>query len=172
MGSKSVTANEAFELVGKTAKGWVVPFKNPQGIHYLTSDRKPFYRLKPNKGELKGDSPPKYFSPKEQGCRPYFSPLLELKHLASGRDIFITEGEKKSDCLVAHGFPTIGLSGVWCWKDHRSGESKILPELTNFNWKKRTVFVVFDSDILEKSGVKDAYKSLKAALEELGATVK
>ena len=114
------TAKEAFELVGHNRSGWVVPFKDLEGKHYLTRKGKPFYRLKPDEGEIK------YLSPSEEGCRPYFSPLLELKHFASGRDIFITEGEKKSDCLVAHGFPTIGLSGVWCWKDHRSGESKML----------------------------------------------
>ena len=166
LGYRSVTAKEAFELVGHNRSGWVVPFKDPEGKHFLTRKGKPFYRLKPDEGEIK------YLSPSEEGCRPYFSPLLELKHFASGRDIFITEGEKKSDCLVAHGFPAIGLSGVWCWKDHRSGGSKMLPELIDFNWKRRNVFVVFDSDILDKLSVKDAYKSLKTALEELGATVK
>ena len=44
--------------------------------------------------------------------------------------------------------------------------------MKSFNWKRRNVFVVFDSDILDKSSVKNAYKSLKTALEELGATVK
>ena len=163
---RSVTAKEAFELVGHERSGWVVPFKDPDGKPYLTSKGKPFYRLKPDEGERK------YLSPSKEGCRPYFSPLLDKKHLASGRDIFIPEGEKCADGLVANGFPAIGLSGVWCWKDHRFGESKMLPELTDFNWKKRTAFVVFDSDILEKSGVRNAYKSLKTALEELGATVK
>ena len=163
---RSVTAKEAFELVGHKRSGWVVPFKDPEGKPYPTSKGKPFHRLKPDEGEIK------YLSPSGEGCRLYFSPILDKKHLASGKDIFIPEGEKKTDCLVANGFPAIGLSGVWCWKDHRSGESKMLPELIDFNWKRRNVFVVFDSDILDKSSVENAYKSLKTALEELGATVK
>ena len=100
---KSVTAKEAFELVEHKRSGWVVPFKDPEGKHYLTKKGKPFYRLKPEEGERK------YLSPPEEGCRPYFSRLLNQKHLASGRDIFITEGEKKTDCLVANGLSLIHI---------------------------------------------------------------
>ena len=42
LGYTSVTAKEAFELVGQSEKGWAIPFKDPQGNHYLTSKEKLF----------------------------------------------------------------------------------------------------------------------------------
>ena len=69
-----VTKEEAYELVGHKFSGWVVLFCNPKGNPYLHQG-KPFYRLKPEPEQLKGDHPPKYLSPKDAGCRPYFSRL-------------------------------------------------------------------------------------------------
>ena len=128
LGYRCVTREEAYELVGYKFTGWVVLFCDPKGNPYLNKG-KLFYRLKPDPEELKGDDPPKYLTPKDAGCRPYFSPLATEKIFNKCKKLFITEGEKKSDALTYHGFPCIGLSGVYGWKDKRIGESKPLPEL-------------------------------------------
>ena len=68
---KQVTQEQAYELVGYKLSGWVVLFCDPKGNPYLYKG-KPFYRLKPDPGQLTGDDAPKYLSPKDAGCRPYF----------------------------------------------------------------------------------------------------
>ena len=69
--------------------------------------------------------------------------------------------------MNCHGFPTIGLSGITCWKDRRSGESEPLPELLEINWK-REIYVVFDSDLTLKPEIQSALKSLCKWLAESG----
>jgi len=151
---RNVTADEAKELTGFNMEGWVVPYCDQDG-HAYQHDGKDFYRLKPDHPG-KG---PKYLSSKEAGCRPYWSPLFGERYHAKGKPWFITEGEKKTDCLNHHGFPTIGLSGVSCWKDKRSGESKPLPELVSLNWRRK-VNIVFDSDLTIKPELQAALKAV------------
>ena len=119
---RQVTREEAYELVGYKLSGWVVPFCDPKGNPYLHKG-KPFYRLKPDPEQLKGDDPPKYLTQKGAGCRPYFSPLATEQKDKTCKKLLITEGEKKCDALTHHGFPYIALSGVSTWKDKRSGEA-------------------------------------------------
>ena len=155
LGYRSVTAEECKKLMGYSWSGWVVPMCNLNGKPYQ-HDGKDFYRLKPAPGQLKGDKPPKYLTAKDAGCRPYYSPLLPEKVKAKGCRLFVTEGEKKADCLNHHGFPCIGLSGVDAWRDQRSGESAPLPELLEIDWRGREVFVAYDSDVTAKESVRNA----------------
>ena len=116
---RQVTREEAYELVGYKLSGWVVPFCDPKGNPYLHQE-KPFYRLKPDPEQFKGDDPPKYLTPKGAGCRPYFSRLATEEKYKTCKQLFFTEGEKKADAQTNHGFPCIGLSGVYGWRDKRS----------------------------------------------------
>jgi len=170
LGYRCVTREEAYELVGYKFSGWVVLFCDPKGNPYLNKG-KLFYRLKPDPEELKGDDPPKYLTPKDAGCRPYFSRLATEKKYKTCKKLFITEGEKKADALTHYNFPCIALSGVSSWKDKRSGYSKPLPELEEFNWKNRQVYLVFDSDIISKIEVILALKSLSEFLNGKEAKV-
>mgnify|MGYP003315230082 CR=1 FL=1 len=115
----------------------------------------------------------KYLSIKDSGCRPYYSPLLKkrglIDDLKKTGDVIITEGEKKTDSLVFHGFTAIGIAGVDCWRDGRSTE--MLPELEAINWN-RNVFLAFDSDVVVKDQVKQALKKLSEVLTEKGANVR
>ena len=77
LGYRYVTREEAYELVGYKLSGWVVLFCDPKGNPYLDKG-KPFYRLKPDPEQLTGDDPPKYLSPKDAGCRPYFLSLIHI----------------------------------------------------------------------------------------------
>lgn len=174
LGYRCVSAEECKQLMGFSLSGWVVPMNDLEGKPF-THNGKPFYRLKPDPGQLKGDDPPKYLSPKSGGCRPYFSPLLPMNALATTRDIDITEGEKKADCANYHGFPTIGLSGVDAWRDKRNCKpdehSRPLPELQAINWKRRKVRLVFDSDVTTKDSVRRALVDLSKWLTDQGASV-
>ena len=122
---RNVTREEAYELVGYEFSGWVVLFCDPKGNPYLHKG-KLFYRLKTDPEQFKGDDPPKYLTPKDAGCRTYFSLLATERKFNKCKKLFIIEGEKKADALTHHGFPCIGLSGVYGWKDKRIGESKPL----------------------------------------------
>ena len=166
---RNVSREQAFELVGMRLAGWVVPYMDFNGKPY-THDGKIFCRLKPDAGQLTGDKPAKYLSAKGSGCRPYFSPFLEANHIKEVRDVIITEGEKKTDCLTLHGFPTIGIAGVDCWRDRRS--DGMLPELEQIKWRGRNVFIVFDSDVVQKDSVKRALKALSTVLTDKGAYVR
>jgi len=151
---RNVTAADAKELTGHTVEGWAVLYCNPQGEPYQ-HEGKDFYRLKPahpGKG-------PKYLTAKGAGCRPYWSPLLSERSQGKTKDWFITEGEKKADCLSYNGFPAIGLSGVDCWKDQRSGRSQPLPELADLDWR-RQIYVVFDSDLTVKPEILRSLQNL------------
>ena len=79
----NVNRQDCFRLMGYKYSGWVVLYADLNGNPYLYNG-KPFYRFKPDAGELKpkdGKKPPKYLSAKGSGCRPYFSPLLKQQGL-------------------------------------------------------------------------------------------
>lgn len=161
LGYRNVTAEEAKDLTGHSREGWIVPYCDPSGVPYQ-HDGKDFYRLKPaypGKGA-------KYLTSSGAGCRPYWSPLLAESDNSRNR-MFITEGEKKADALTFHGFPCVGLSGVSCWRDKRSGKSAPLPELENLLRCGR-IYVLFDSDLAGNPSVLNELNGLCALSHEIG----
>ncbi|WP_310482554.1 DUF3854 domain-containing protein [Chamaesiphon sp. VAR_48_metabat_403] len=115
--------------------------------------------------------------------------------------VHIVEGEKKAAKLGACGIAAIGLSGVHGWTDktvrneeheeiahaflednedrdselNQHEESRAIPELeqiggANF-WKHRTVYIDFDSDVVQKWQVRSALKKLATWLHSKGADV-
>ena len=134
--------------------GWEITYLDPQGKPYTYGDGVPFVRRK-----LKPGSDPKYLTPKDAGNRPYFSPLLPKGYLEGTKPLLITEGEKKADALTAHGFPCVGLTGVWGWVDRRGEESAHIPELLEIN-RHRPISIIFDSDVVIKPPVLDALWAL------------
>lgn len=166
---RSVTAEQAKALTGHAHAGWVVPCLDPSGKPFTTSKGKPFHRLKPSTPPLKNGKLTRYLSPSGEGCRPYFSALWpDWQRLCKAHDRDITEGEKKSDSGCAHGFPTIGLSGVDGWRDQRSGKSALLPELEG--WLEGTVRIAWDSDIVHKPNVLASSNALAEAIAIAGGT--
>jgi len=112
----------------------------------------------------------KYLSDKGSGNQPYI-PFDTQKALESGDStalIFITEGEKKAAKATLENFPCIGLTGVYGWKDKRSG---FLPELAAMNWQGRKVCIVFDSDRADNHKVLRAERALAGELTQRGAEV-
>lgn len=87
----------------------------------------------------------RYTQPARSGLHAYFAPVVDWQRLASdtAEPIIITEGEKKALAGLKVGFPVIGLGGVFNFADTTGN---LLPELDDFEWGKRDVYIVFDSD--------------------------
>jgi hypothetical protein len=119
----------AGRIFGKPGIAFTIPFfdfdGNPTG-HYCI-------RILDGKA-------PKYLQPLGSGVHLYMP-----RNLSAGAtwasiakdpsiSICITEGPLKAACAAKHGFPTIGLTGVSCYRSKSMGQPDILDELKNFSW--------------------------------------
>ncbi|HEY9613858.1 DUF3854 domain-containing protein [Allocoleopsis sp.] len=77
--------------------------------------------------------------------------------------IVLTEGAKKSACLLSHGWIAISISGVWMGQEGKG--TKLHPSIRPFIVPGRPVYLAFDSDIIVK-------ESVEAALRQLGRLIK
>src|SRR5574344_622511 len=113
--------------------------------------------------DIKHDNPPKdkngkikkYIKPK--GLEPRIYRPLEVSpdYLFSTKPIIITEGCKKAVKTSSEGFPTISIGGVNNWQSNFNG-SGIISDLLKIPFENRTVYLIFDSDIVTKPKVKKA----------------
>lgn len=134
-----------------------------------------FYRIR-YLGEANGfdaltGKSPKYVQPPKSGVEVYWPRTIAWEKIATSNDaVIITEGELKAACASKHGFPTIGLGGVWSWRSAKR-EQAVVPSLLpdGFNWKDRQVYIAFDSDQLSNPDVARAQLALCEALVALGA---
>lgn len=172
LGIRSVSEAEAYELVGYRIKGLMFPYPDPNGGFFKTSNGEVYCRLRPT---FSKEGMPKYLSPKDERCYPYFPvPLLESKIGASGIKIYyestkqkiITEGEKKAIALALKGYISIGLPGIWCFRDKDSATDALLPELTQLPLKNSSILVLPDSDVKTNSLVKKAVLTLAELLAD------
>lgn len=84
--------------------------------------------------------------------------------------LFITEGIRKADAAVTAGLCCIGLLGVYNFRGKNShGGKTLLPDWEHVALNDRKVYVVFDSDVMEKAPVWDALDRLRRFLESRGA---
>ncbi|HEU0096426.1 MAG TPA: DUF3854 domain-containing protein, partial [Rhizomicrobium sp.] len=94
----------------------------------------------------------RYGQPGRSGTRAYFCPTVPWSDLMADAEepVIITEGEKKGIAACAAGFPTIALGGVF---NFTSGADDLMPELAEFQWSGRKVFICFDSDALNNPNI-------------------
>jgi hypothetical protein len=144
---------------------------------------RPFVRLKPSvpRADTKNkDRRIKYESPAAAPCRAYFPPGTRAALADPTVALLITEGEKKSLCADQHGFPCVGLGGVWAWQKKRDrdadgkgiGPRELIPDLDGIAWPGRKVFITFDSDLTDKPDVQWAEYHLADVLLQRGADVR
>lgn len=130
----------------------------------------PFYRLRYLRpgGDAKDDV--RYTNEPMAGVVAYFPPSVDWPSIVDdfNQTLIITEGELKAAKACKEGFPTIGLGGVWNFRSSSLGTT-FLRELEAFNWVKRRVYIIFDSDVIMKPGVQDALNSLAEELMLRGA---
>jgi len=84
--------------------------------------------------------------------------------------LIITEGELKAAKACKEGFPTLGLGGVYNWRSNRLGLDW-LPSLEPIEWRKRNVYLCFDSDYRSNPMVCAALKTFATELQRRGSFV-
>lgn len=150
-----------------------IPYFDPTDLNKPLAARPKwpgFYRLRylrPN-GDGKGDV--RYTNEPASGCVAYFPTNVDWPSIVPDADhtLIVTEGELKAAKACREGYPAIGLGGVWNFRSSTTGVT-FLPELEAFNWVRRRVYIMFDSDVVLKSGVQDAMNALAEELMNRGA---
>lgn len=153
----SLSSREAKELGYKPQPGMLIPYPGTDDFNF------------------KPDNPAedrKYIRPTGSKNRVYFPPNIDKDKLNDPSiPLYITEGEKKTLKGHQEGLLIVGLSGVWNWsagKDE-NGISILLEDLKNIPFTNRQVYIVFDSDIIEKPPVQQALYALSRELKNRGA---
>lgn len=119
----------------------------------------------------------RYLSPRGRPTPPYILPSVWSIFDKPHRPIWITEGEKKALKLIQHGESCIALPGVWGFKAGKSSSETDLSkslweELRRFDWRGRTTYLAFDSDLWTNRDVRYALIELALKLWALDANVR
>lgn len=164
------------------------------------------WRLKPDHAFSISGKPAKYLSRKGDPCRPYYPHTTTAGMKAdTSVQVLLTEGEFKTLALAEKICPiasrktcVIGLQGVnggWSRDSitvakpdgskevKKEGHPYLIDELETWEWKKRVVYIVFDSDVGTKihasafkqnkrSGALGAEYTLALLLRSKGADVR
>lgn len=104
--------------------------------------------LPPQRGRKK---PMRYTQPADSGCRAYFPPADWWAQVAADPTcaVMVTEGEIKALAVSQFVMPCIGLGGV----SNTIRDGQFLPELSEFVWEGREVYICFDSDAVDNPNV-------------------
>lgn len=84
--------------------------------------------------------------------------------------LLFTEGEKKAVAGCKHGFPTIGLGGVWNFRSKKQGW-KLLPDIETLPLEGLHVYIVYDSDARSNTNIIQAQNQFANELLERKAFV-
>lgn len=128
------------------------------------------YKLIPSL-KNKNDDEVKYLHPLGKPAIPYILPdVWKIKDKAT-KPLWITEGEKKCLKLLQHGRFAIALSGIWNFKagknsDEIESDKSLWAEFEAFQWRGRTVYMAFDSDLWINHMVREALYELAIKLYE------
>ena len=85
-------------------------------------------------------------------------------------ELIITEGELKAACATKAGHACIGLGGVWNFRS-TALDIEFLPQLEEFAWVGRKVWIVYDSDSVYNLQVQKALNALARLLTAKRADV-
>jgi hypothetical protein len=161
---------EALKL-SREADGYVIPYFDAEGIEqpmfryrYLGEPKTPGFASKTKQR--------KYDQPADTDAHIYLPQMTDWSAIQRqpSQAIVITEGEKKAACATKNKFPTIGVGGVYSFGNKKRYQ-KLLPELEDFVWKARSVFICYDSDAITNRKVLIAEDRLARALTDRGANV-
>lgn len=192
---RRVGAVESRQVVGQKGKrdcsGLLIPYYWPAESHPHT------YRIRRDTPEMDygsdGNMKPvaKYLGAPGGANRLYIPPGVTLEQLSDPKlPIALVEGEKKALALYrlanhevdSPRFIPIAIAGVWNWRGKigrtpgpNGGWLDVkgpIPDLGRIEWKDRTVYIVFDTNVHSNDSVKFARKRLARELTVRGAVVK
>lgn len=130
------------------------------------------YQARPDQPRIRNGKAVKYETPAGSHMVIDTHPSV-VRYLPDPRTpLYITEGIKKGDALVSRGACALALLGVWNWRGtNEFGGKAALAEWEDIALNDRTVYAVFDSDVMTKPEVHAALARLKGFLESRGAKV-
>ena len=161
----------------------VLPIRPPDGTNGLYMIRPDVPRVFDDKDHRLPDGTfrqrvLKYEQPEKAHNRLDVNPLCKDQLGDPTIDLWVTEGIKKGDALASAGLCAVALpGGVWGFLGTNSNNaSTVLSDFDAIAWKskdgvRRRVFVVFDSDVVQKDQVKQALRRLSSILSNRGAYV-
>jgi hypothetical protein len=168
-GYRTVTTKAELERLGfgrsqRNVPALLIPIYGPTGEIVL-------YQSRPDSPRIgKRGRPVKYETPTGAGMALDVHPFCRELLKNPGVPLFVTEGIKKDNALVSRGLCTVALIGVWNWRGtNEHGGKMALPEWESVALNGRKVYIVFDSDVMEKREVYAALCRLKNFLESRGA---
>lgn len=179
LGMYSVSNAQALDKQFDVEPALVIPYFDIKGKPLRAHPAWPdFYRIR-YIGEPKHDfaaaagaKVSRYSQPRNTGVCAYLASSADWEAIAADptEPLLITEGELKAAKATVEGFPTIGLGGVYNFRASSQGIF-FLPELEAFNWARRKVTIVYDSDYISNPMVCGAINTLAEELAERGALV-
>ena len=164
--SKAELERLGFGRSQRNVPALLVPIYGPTGDIVL-------YQSRPDSPRIgKRGKPVRYETPAGASMALDVHPFCRESLGDRGIPLFVTEGIKKGDALVSRGLCAVALIGVWNWRgtNEHSGKTA-LAEWEYIALNDRKVYIVFDSDVMEKREVHAALSRLKAFLEHRGANV-
>ncbi len=182
-GYRSITNADELQPLGfapsqRRAPGLLLPHHGPDGSNSVYVYRPDSPRVNVNKrkrdpdGQYHNDAI-KYEYPKDTAMRVDCPPTCRALLGNPQIPLWITEGQKKADALASIKQCAIALLGVWNFKTTNKDGGKVFND-ANFDHialNGRDVRIVFDSDVMRKSEVKQALDRLTAHLQRKGAHV-
>ncbi len=168
---KPLTAKETKELTGIAAESYLIPYHDAKGdktefwrVRYTQVPRKAFSVIskKPPRYSQLINTLPRFYFPRRVNW-------IEFNKDAS-EPLAITEGEKKAEKACKSGIPCIAVGGVWAWRSKKKGLASI-PDFNLIKWEGRTVWLVFDNDLMVNPLVIGALAGLSNELHKRGAIV-
>jgi hypothetical protein len=131
------------------------------------------YMLRPDRPRVNRDGKvAKYEQPKGASVILDVPPRCRVRLRDPGVPLYVTEGSKKADALVARGACAVSLCGVWNWRGtNEYGGKTVLNDWDGIALNGRLVRIAFDSDVVVKEAVALALVRLKGFLERQGAVV-
>src|SRR5215217_2910130 len=170
-GYRTVTRKAELERLGfgrsqRNVPALLVPIYGPTGEISL-------YQSRPDEPRIgKRGKPVKYETPAGASMALDVHPFCRDQLGDPKTPLFITEGVKKGDALASSGLCAVALIGVWNFRGtNEHGGKTALSDWEYVAFNSRRVYIVFDSDVMEKSEVHAALSRLKAFLESRGAAV-
>lgn len=164
--SKAELQRLGFGASQRNVPALLIPIYGPDGEIAL-------YQARPESPRIKGGKPVKYETPSGAAMKLDVHPRLRRKLADPEIPLFVTEGVKKGDALASRDLAAVALIGVWNWRGtNEAGGKTALPEWESIALNGRKVYVVFDSDVMEKREVYGALVRLKTLLESRGAKVR
>jgi hypothetical protein len=148
----------------------LVPIWNVQGERGLLHHR-------PDNPRLREGKLAKYELPAGGRMALDIHPFIRDKVRDPNIPLVITEGVKKGDAGVSLGLCCIAVIGTWNWRGtNEHGGKTVLPDwesiaLKDTNDRGRTVYIVYDSDVMTKREVYQALVRLSEFLKSRGAHV-